>query len=481
MGIRHSALVFLFAISAQAFTADAQTQQMDAQLSTTGLLIPLDSSFSVVPFTFEAPPPTPPLYRNDDGSSDSIPLLFSFQFYNANYRSIYINNNGNISFDNPYNAFSSTGFPVNGFKMIAGFWADVDTREIPSGVVHYKSEAHRFIVIWDSVGYSPYRSDKRNSFEIIITDGTDAGIGAGNTVAFSYNDMQWTTGGTSGGSGGFGGIPATVGINRGDGVTSTVIGRFDHEGTDYDGPGGQPDGVSYLDGRLFVFNIAGGWTVYPGDANADGLVDVRDILPVGQYYGKTGPPRPSGSLVWGPQDLLEAWTPPDACYADCNGDGTINASDVAGIVQNWFQTRLNANAPPVDRVAVCAQLLREIDREQTAGGGMIEIRKAVLNYMKNELGVSYAFALEQNWPNPFNPRTTIQFNVPEQVPLATLSVYNLLGQFLWGKEFTGLLPGKHEVVWSGETLNGAKTASGVYVYRLRAGSFTSVKRMLLLK
>jgi len=70
--------------------------------------------------------------------------------------------------------------------------------------------------------------------------------------------MQWTTGDASGGQNGFGGTPATVGLNKGDGIYYGLIGRFDHEGIDYYGPGGAPSGVSYLDNQLFRFTAIQG-------------------------------------------------------------------------------------------------------------------------------------------------------------------------------------------------------------------------------
>lgn len=813
----------------------------------TGLAIPLDetftrlrlnppdTSFRIAPFTNG----TPPQYRNDDGSTDSLPLSFTFTFFGQQWHKVYINNNGNISFSRGFGDFTSTGFPTWGYDMIAAFWADVDTRNFQSGLVYYKSEAHRFTIIWDSVGYYSNMADKRNTFQIIITDGTDPVVGVGNNVCISYGPMQWTTGSASGGINGFGGTPATVGINRGDSTNYALIGRFDHAGFDYDGPGGRNDGVYYLNNKRFCFNIAQGlgtvrgnvfrddnancvrdpnepglqgwtvrlnpgsrytttdsagnyflsflppgtytlsevlktnwtqtcpaapgthtvvldsgqtisgknfgnrpianvqdlaatvgggiarpgfqkfygirydnkgtvdvpnatvkfylaapttheqaspggtynpagyvqwnlgtvaagstgwlwervriqpstplntplttsvliepltgdanpadnrdwetqivrgsfdpndkavtpsgtiqrtdtlqytirfqntgtdtafnirvvdslnanldiatfipagashpytynlgqgtvefafnnillpdsnvnepgshgfvkfkirplstagggtaitnragiyfdfnapvitntvtntifgYTVYPGDANNDGIVDVRDILPLGRFYGVTGAARTGGSLTWGPQVLGTPWSPtPEACYADCNGDGTVDATDVNGIINNWYRTVTGPEAPQVNRLAVCEELLREIDAQQPVSGGMLEIRRAVVSYMTRELGVVFNYTLEQNWPNPFNPSTTIRFSVAENVPVATLSVYNLLGQLVWEKKLTDVLPGKHEVIWSGETLGGKKAASSIYIYKLSAGSFTSVKRMLLIK
>jgi hypothetical protein len=75
--------------------------------------------------------------------------------------------------------------------------------------------------------------------------------------------MQWTTGNASNGVNGFGGSPATVGINKGDGTTYALVGRFDHPGADYDGPGGVVDGVDYLDSKRFTFSTCNSSNVPP--------------------------------------------------------------------------------------------------------------------------------------------------------------------------------------------------------------------------
>lgn len=222
----------------------------------TTLCVPLDASFETVPFADADPGDV--CYRNDDGSSSEILLPFTFSLYGTSYTSCYINNNGNISFGEPQSSFSSTGFPVADIGMVAAFWGDVDTYGALSGVVHYRLEAHRLIVVWERVGYYGEHTDLRNTFEIILSDGTDAGIGVGNNVCLCYDDMQWTTGDASDGTGGFGGTPATAGVNRGDGVAFFQLGRFDHAGSDYDGPGGGVDGVDYLDGRTVCFDVSTG-------------------------------------------------------------------------------------------------------------------------------------------------------------------------------------------------------------------------------
>jgi hypothetical protein len=65
--------------------------------------------------------------------------------------------------------------------------------------------------------------------------------------------MQWTTGSASQGLNGFGGVPSTVGINKGNGVDYFQLTRNDHDATDYDGPYGVADGVSFLDNTSYFF------------------------------------------------------------------------------------------------------------------------------------------------------------------------------------------------------------------------------------
>lgn len=195
---------------------------------------------------------------NDDLSTAVINLAFNFCFYGTLQDSVYINTNGNISFGTPYSTFSGTSFPSSNFVMVAPFWGDVDTRfdqnGIDGGEIWYKLTPTALIVNWVDVGYYSRQNDKRNTFQLIITNGADPLIPNGNNVAFCYKDMQWTTGAASQGVGGFGGVPATVGANLGNGVDYIQFGRFDTAGTIYDGPYGNEDGISWLDYQTMYFN-----------------------------------------------------------------------------------------------------------------------------------------------------------------------------------------------------------------------------------
>ena len=169
-----------------------------------------------------------PFYRNDDKSTQGLALPFNFCFYGTSFNQLYINNNGNISFDTQQVSYRPDSLPTSDFMAIAAFWADVDTRNFNSGVVYYKITPTYMIVTWDHVGYYNWHSDKTNTFQLIITDGSDSTLlKAGHNVGFRYFDMQWCTG-DIGGSNGFSqsSTHATVGANKSDSIHFVQFGRF---------------------------------------------------------------------------------------------------------------------------------------------------------------------------------------------------------------------------------------------------------------
>lgn len=219
---------------------------------------------------------------NDDQSSGLVTLPFSFNLYGQNYTNCYINNNGNVSFDAPYFTYSADPFPTAGFVMVAPFWADVDTRGedgngLNGGTVKYLITPTALYVNWTSVGYFPSATDKHNTFQLIITDGTDPVIGVGNNVSFCYKEMEWTTGSASGGTNGFGGTPSTTGANQGNGVDFIQFVRCDQPGGAYDGPFGNPDGIDWLDFQNFRFTTAVSTQNIPPITSSNFLCDTVEV------------------------------------------------------------------------------------------------------------------------------------------------------------------------------------------------------------
>ncbi|XP_019857191.1 PREDICTED: uncharacterized protein LOC100638611 isoform X14 [Amphimedon queenslandica] len=181
-------------------------------------------------------------FTNNDDSSTSLSLSNSFIFYNQSYSTVFINNNGLLSFNEAVSAFTSQPFPLPQ-TLIAPFWADVDTRS-GAGTVYYRETSTSaivnkvardvllafpgqpsftatsvVIVTWYRVGYYSRQSDKLNTFQCVLaTDGSRS------YVIFLYldNGINWVTGDASGGNDGFGGTEAYVGFNSG-GQNSTYF------------------------------------------------------------------------------------------------------------------------------------------------------------------------------------------------------------------------------------------------------------------
>jgi hypothetical protein len=89
-------------------------------------------------------------------------------------------------------------------------------------------------------------------------------------------------------------------------------------------------------------------------------------------------------------------------------------------------------------------------------------------------------SLNSNYPNPFNPSTTISFDLARSGK-ARLSVFNVKGQLVKELVDGDLAPGTHRITWNGLDAGGRGVSSGVYFYRLEAGDYVSTRKMLMIK
>ncbi|MBX7151409.1 T9SS type A sorting domain-containing protein [bacterium] len=122
-------------------------------------------------------------------------------------------------------------------------------------------------------------------------------------------------------------------------------------------------------------------------------------------------------------------------------------------------------------------------------GGMGDKGKVAAAVTSNQIAVFYNpdfdatpkdFALERNYPNPFNPTTNIRYSVPAENRVV-IKVYNMLGQEVRTLVNDVKPAGKFEVAWDGRNNAGQSVASGVYIYRMEAGQFNKAQKMLFIK
>jgi hypothetical protein len=109
-------------------------------------------------------------------------------------------------------------------------------------------------------------------------------------------------------------------------------------------------------------------------------------------------------------------------------------------------------------------------------GDPIEVPEGTpVSVQGNQAALPTAFALSQNYPNPFNPATTIEFSLPQSSEVK-LVVHDLAGRVVAELAAGNFAAGYHKIHFDASRL-----ASGVYFYKLEAGSFTNVKKLMLLK
>ncbi len=138
---------------------------------------------------------------------------------------------------------------------------------------------------------------------------------------------------------------------------------------------------------------------------------------------------------------------------------------------------------PVGRKIYVRFRLYADDATHSWGWAIDDVRSNnLVSGLENKSGKLSAFALLGNYPNPFNPTTTIMFTLNERAPV-TLEIFNALGQKIKTLYKNELLNSGqiHKAVWDGTNDANKSVGSGLYVYRLRAGNRVAIKKMLLIR
>jgi Nidogen-like/HYR domain len=194
----------------------------DVTVSATLIVLPASPSTGTDAIHQDAGCQANTLPRNDDGSTGAVALPFQVNFFGTTYTHLFVNNNGNVTFQAPLGTFTPFRLTANTPPIIAAFFADVDTRSAGSDVVRYSfgsaqfNNRAAFCAEWINVGYYNNHADKLNSFQLLLVDRSDQAPGDFDIV-MNYRGILWETGDASGGSNGFGGVSAGAGYSAGTG------------------------------------------------------------------------------------------------------------------------------------------------------------------------------------------------------------------------------------------------------------------------
>lgn len=196
--------------------------------------------------------------RTDDGSVGPVNLGFQLDFFGLVRNQVFVNNNGNITFNGSLSTYTPTQITGGSVAMLAPFFADVDT-EGGAGVTSYGTgtvDGHAaFAVDWPGVGYFNNHTNLVNTFQLMLIDRSDVGAGDFD-FEFNYGSIQWETGDYSGGSNGVGGTSARAGWTNGAGTYYELAGSGVN-GAFLDG------GSNELNGDRYTFQVRNGVVTNP--------------------------------------------------------------------------------------------------------------------------------------------------------------------------------------------------------------------------
>ena len=215
--------------------------------------------------------------------------------------------------------------------------------------------------------------------------------------------------------------------------------------------------------------MTGDYTIYAAftpakDVNADGVVDVIDLVLVAENFGRSGC---------------------NPCTGDVNGDGEVNREDIIAVLD-----ALDAAAAPA-AVSVTESLQRWIDRAKQRNRTDTRFQKGIavlqnlLTTLREMETVPKATALLANYPNPFNPETWIPYQLAKEADVK-LRIYAIDGTLVrtlaLGHQPAGMYQNRSRAAyWDGRNAIGEPVASGLYFYTLTAGDFSATRKLLIRK
>ena len=265
------------------------------------------------------------------------------------------------------------------------------------------------------------------------------------------------------------------------GDNSTCTGCTDIHATNYN---------SGCDGDCLFYDGSCTFELYPGDVNRDGLVDINDVDGLGIFWHQQGSARDYQSIDWHMQYATDNWDNICAAYADTNGDGIVDHLDLSAILYNWGN-QINYQyyeGPGLEGPALCYDLQEVGDYRQNFEEilAVLEtqdyddiIVRHMIEYILELLGINFQpehFQVYQNFPNPFNPSTKINFDI-EIDSNVKLSIYNLKGQLVHEHNFGYLNPGLYSYEF-----NASNLTSGNYIYNISTSNgMIDYRHMILIK
>lgn len=409
----------------------------------------------------------------DEGYSGPYNFGFNFKFYGQVKTQFYLSSNGFICFAPiTTNSFTNAALPGSAVpnELICPFWDDLDAKA--PGTVHYKQDGNKMIVQWTN--YQRYSGTAGYTWQVHM-------YSSGKIIVY-YNTM---TGTINSASVGLENATGTIGLQvayNANYIKNNLALKFSAE----------PDWLvtnSPLNGTLFNGNTANLLLTfktedYPMGAYSMDVVvtsNATNLPSVTVPVSMTIVPIPvemtsfTAEAVNGQVQLK--WE----TATETNNQGFKVEKRLSG-TESWKE----AGFVEGNGSSAQAHSYTFVDKNNSVG--KYEYRLKQIDYngdfeyskiIEVELGLPTAFILDQNFPNPFNPNTTITYSLPEKSDV-TISIYSSIGEFI-----TTLVSETKEAGYYKIDFDASKLASGTYIYQMNAtgtnGKTVMSKKMILMK
>jgi predicted outer membrane repeat protein len=249
---------------------------------------------------------------------------------------------------------------------------------------------------------------------------------------------------------------------------------------------GNGDGISLPDMGAYDKQVL---SVFPGDLNNDGNVDLLDINSVISFFHKTGIPRYSQGLNWSTDghgaiawDNFGSISGSALTYADADGNGLIDEKDVLAIGLNWGNEHLIISSANVivfnenEIVELYHDEILTIYKSLSGNGDGFTKIKEYLEELLHKSSIPIKYSLGNNFPNPFNPTTNISFSLPKNC-FVSLNIYNINGERVKNIIENKSYPLGNHII----NLNASELSTGIYFYKLETADWENTKKMILVK
>ncbi len=415
----------------------------------------------------------------DEGKAGPFPIGFNFKFYGEPQTAFYVSSNGFISFDDiTEDTYTNDAIPAPGMpdNIISPFWDDLDGSS--QGTVYYQQTADKLIIQFTN--WQRYPAAGSLTYQVVLQSNSK--------IYFYYNNMAGTLN------------SSTVGIENMDGSDGLQV----------------ASNAAYIENGLAVmFSAEPEWlvannfsgTIYNGSSYALILDFLTEGLELGNYsmdvvVTSNDPENPqltvpvTMQLSEVPVELISftAENSQDAVMLrwntateknnmgfDIERNSVESGSSIPG---TWKKIGFVEGSGTSTLPKIYS--FRDVD----AGDGSVMYRlkqidlDGTIRYSKQvEIEVNTIpkeFTLSRNYPNPFNPSTSIKYDVPLQSQV-TLNVYDALGNLVRSLVSEVKEPGRYTIAWDGRNNYNQPVSSGFYICRMKAGNFSAVRKMLMLK